>query len=230
MKNNLPEPLVLAIRQRIADSSRRHFRAPGERLGAFTDPQAVAQLMDDSPFGNGDIFREMVAKMAEWGHPQPTFYVTRGPQGEIGASTENKDAYQLAPPAPEADLDALAEALGRQLPADLRQMWMIADGGWGPGVSFTTGHGPGIHSASGARVELEDLRRRGPGYTGEMAWPDNLLPLTDAGGGMVSYDLDSGHIVTFNDYWFDEGIDTIEAAFAVTHLTLGEWLAEWLES
>ncbi len=230
MTNIVPEPLISAIRDRIADPLRRHFRAPGENLGAFADPQAVARLMDESVFGNGDIFREMAAKMAEWGHEKPIIYVNRGPHGEIGASTDEKDAYPLARPVKAANLEALAQSIGRELPRDLRQMWAIADGGWGPGLSFTTGHGPGLHSASGARVELEDLRRRGPGYTAEMAWPDNLLPLTDGERGMISYDLDTGHIVAFNDYWYDEDIAAIEDAFAVTHLTLGEWLAEWLES
>lgn len=228
--NMLPEPLVAALRERIADPARRHYRQPGERLGAFENAQDVARLMDDSPFGNGDIFREMLGKMAEWGHANPTFHVTRGPHGEIAASTDDKDAYPLAAPANEADLRALEAAVGRPLPGDVRQMWAIADGGWGPGFSFTTDHGPGLHSASGARVELEDLRRRGPGYTAEMEWPANLLPLTDGGRGIVSYDLDTGHIVAFNDYWYDEDIAAIEDAFATTHLSLGEWLAEWLES
>lgn len=107
-------------------------------------------------------------------------------------------------------------------------MWAIADGGWGPGVSFTTGHGPGLHSAAGARTELKDLRRRGPGYTPEMEWQASLLPLTDGGRGMVSYDLDTGHIVAFDDYWYDSGVTRIDDAFSVTHLSLGEWLEEWV--
>ena len=226
----LPATLVDRLSARIADPLRRHFRDRGERLGAFQYPQEVAQLMDESPLGNGDIFREMLAKMAEWGHSNPTFHVTRGPNGEIGASTDDKHAYALAPPATPADLRALEAAMGRELPSDLKQMWEIADGGWGPGFSFTTDRGPGLHSVSGARVELEDLRRRGPGYTGEMEWPAHLLPLTNGGRGMISYDLDTGHIVSFNDYWYDEGINSIEDAFPVTYLSLGEWLAEWLES
>lgn len=228
--HTLPPQLVDAIRDRIADPLRRHYRNPGQSLGAFENAKDVANLMDESPFGNGDIFRDILGKMAEWGHPNPTFHVTRGPNGEIGASTEDRDAYPLAPPAGAADLRALEAAVGRELPDDLRQMWAIADGGWGPGVSYTTGHGPGLHSASGVLAELNDLRRRGPGYTGETEWPANLLPLSDGGRGMISYDLESGQIVAFNDYWYDEDIERIEDAFSVSHLSLGEWLAEWVES
>lgn len=224
----LPDPLVDAIRIRIADPARRHYRRPGASLGSFSSGSDVARLMDESPFGNGDIFRDMLGKMAEWGHPSPTFHVVRGEHGEISASTDDRDAYPLADPASAAELAALEATVGRPLPGDLNQMWGIADGGWGPGFSFTTGHGPGLHSADGAKKELEDLRRRGPGYTAEMAWPANLLPLTDGGGGMVSYDLDTGHIVAFDDHWYDHDIARIEDAFAVTHLSLGEWLEDWV--
>ena len=227
--NVLPEAVIAALRERIADRSRRHFRRPGESLGAFEDPQDVARLMDEGPLGDGDVFRAMLDKMAEWGHSKPTFYVTRGERGEINASTEDADSYPLAGPATEVDLAVLEATVGRPLPRDLRQMWAIADGGWGPGYSFTNGHGPGLHSVIGAKTELEDLRRRGPGYTGEMDWPASLLPLTMHDVGMTSYDLDTGHIVTFDEHWYDHDI-AIEEAFAVAHLSLAEFLLEWVES
>ena len=226
----MPDTLLTAIRERIADPARRHFRAPGKRFAAFENAQDVARLMDHSPLGNGDMFRSMLGKMAEWGHPNPTFYVVQGPNGEISASTEDSDAYPLAGPASEADLDALERTIGRHIADDLRQMWGLADGGWGPGYSFTTGHGPGLHSALGALAELEDLRCRGPGYTGEMEWPEHLLPLTAIDVGMTSYDLDSGHIVTFDEHWYDHEIARIEDAFSIAYLSLGEFLLEWLES
>lgn len=228
MSHNLPEPLVLALKARIADPQRRQFRNQGISLGSFDDPEELFRLMDqDSPEGSTP-FRDVVAQMKEWGQLMPTMHVIKNEAG-LCASSTNQDDLTLAAPTSEAAFNILERLIGRPLPADLRQMWGIADGGWGPGYSYTTDHGAGLHSVEGSGVELEDLRRRGPGYTGEMAWPGNLLPLTEGGAGMVSYDLDTGHIVKFDDYWYDRDI-AIDEAFSVTHLTLAEYLQEWLES
>lgn len=228
MSNNLPEPLVLALQARIADPKRRQFRNQGQDLGSFDDPQELFRLMDAESPGGSSPFRDVVAQMNQWGQSMPTMHVIRT-DGGLSASSTNQDDLTLAAQASARSLDGLERLIGRALPADLRRMWGIADGGWGPGYSYTTGHGAGLHSVDGCGKELEDLRRRGPGYTAEMEWPANLLPLTDGGRGMISYDLDSGHIVAFDDYWYDRDI-AIEQAFSVTHLTLAEFLQEWLES
>lgn len=228
MAHNLPQALVAALTARIADPQRRQFRREGQKLGSFDNPEELFRLMDeDSPEGSTP-FRDVVAQMNQWGQPMPTMHVIKTDAG-LSASSTNQDDITLAAPASEQSLAALEKLTGRPLPEDLRQMWGIADGGWGPGYSYTIGHGAGLHSVEGCGMELEDLRRRGPGYTAEMDWPANLLPLTDGGHGMVSYDLDTGRIVTFDDYWYDHDI-TIQEAFAVTHLTLAEFLQEWLES
>ncbi|UIP08141.1 hypothetical protein LY632_07025 [Erythrobacter sp. SDW2] len=46
--------------------------------------------------------------------------------------------------------------------------------------------------------------------------------------GMTSYDLDTGHIVTFDEHRYDHDI-AIEEAFAVAHLSLAEFLLDWVE-
>ena len=228
MAHNLPQSLVAALTDRIADPKRRQFRTEGQDLGSFDNPEELFRLMDqDSPDGSSP-FRDVVAQMNQWGQSMPTMHVIKT-DGGLSVSSTNQDDLTLAAPASAQSVAALEALVGRSLPGDLMQMWGIGDGGWGPGYSYTIDHGAGLHSVEGCGKELEDLRRRGPGYTGEMEWPANLLPLTEGGRGMVSYDLDRGHIVTFDDYWYDRDI-AIEEAFSVTHLTLAEYLQEWLES
>lgn len=228
MTHILPEPLIAILKARIANPQRRQFRNQGQDLGSFDNPQELFRVMDEHDPAGSHPFRDVVAQMNQWGQTMPTMHVIKT-DGGLSVSSTNQDDLKLAAPASAKLFAALERMIGRPLPADLVQMWGIADGGWGPGYSYTIGHGAGLHSVEGSGKELEDLRRRGPGYTGEMEWPGNLLPLTDGGRGMVSYDLDSGHIVAFDDYWYDHDI-TIQEAFAVTHLTLAEYLQEWLES
>ncbi len=226
--NTLPPQLVAAIHTRIADPKARHYTPGGMPLGAVSDSGEVMRLLEQQTPGSADAFGLVLEQMKAWGQQMPAMHVHVREDG-ISASSDYPDTYPLAAPATDADFHPLEAAIDRPLPGDLLQMWEIADGGWGPGLSHTTGHGPGISSASGALANLEDLRRRGPGYTGEMAWPTNLLPLTDGERGMISYDLDNGWIVAFDDYWCDRGI-AIEQAFTTTHGSLGEWLEEWLSA
>lgn len=226
---SLPEPLIAMLRERIADPRRRHFGAGDQRHGSSSDPAAVEAFLTQSmPPSDGttpDAFGMMMRQMQQWGQQMPEMFLSSDGHGGFRASTDSGE-YPLAPPASEADLARLEQRIGRPLPQDLRQMFGIADGGWGPGYSFTTGHGPGLHSAAGAITELDDLVRRGPGYCGERDWPENLLPLTDMVG-MASYDLDTGQIVQWDDHWYDHD-KTIDQAFAVSHPSLQDFLQEWL--
>lgn len=229
MSHNLPESLVAMIRERITDPRRRHFRNDIESLGMRSDPDAIRALFEQSAPGSSAGFDMILEQMKRWGQDMPAMHLSQNLDGMISASTDDPSAMPLAAPATAETLSAVETAISMPLPRDLSEMWGIADGGWGPGVSHTIGHGPGLLSAKGCIDELADLKRRGPGYTGEMSWPDSLLPLTDTGRGMTSYDLDTGHIVTFDDYWYDRDI-AIEDAFSVVHLSLAEFLHEWVES
>ena len=225
----LPDDLIDLIEERIADPQRRHDDTGGIPGEVLTRPEdAFALFEKHNPELGRTPFRDVVAQMNAWGQAMPPMVVTRYPDGGLRASSEDETALPLARPANEADLAALEALVGRKLPADLRALYAIADGGWGPGTSYTGGLGTGFYSLKALASVLEDLRRRGPGYTGEAPWPDNLLPIADTTG-PVSYNLDTGEIVAFNDYWYDDDL-TLEQAFSVTHPTLEAWLREWVAS
>lgn len=223
----LPADLIGAIQSRIADPVQRHDDLGGTAGETLTDPTEVfARLERENPELGSTPFRDCVDQLHAWGNPMPPMHFTSYPDGSLGASSTEESALPLAEPATAADIAKLETMIGRSIPADLRSLYAIADGGWGPGIAFTMGHGRGIQSLRTVRETLADLRRRGPGYTGEAEWPANLLPIADRTG-PISYDLDTGRIVAFNDYYYDDG-QTIDQAFTVIHPSLETWLREWV--
>jgi hypothetical protein len=226
---SLPEPLIQMLRERIADPARRHFGAPRTQHGSTASAAEVSSFLKDGlPPDDGtspDPFELIRQQMQAWGQPMPEMFLSVDAHGNRSASSDSPD-YPLAAPASEEDLARLETRIGRPLPEDLRQMFAIADGGWGPGYAFTAGYGPGLMSASGVIAELDDLDRRGPGYTGEYPWPAHYLPLTDCIG-TTAYDLDTGEIVQWDDHWYDHD-KTADEAFAVSHPSLQDFLQEWL--
>lgn len=226
----LPPDLVAAIELRIADPQRRHDDFGGIPGEVLTEPEDVFALFEqNNPELGKTPFRDVVAQMNAWGQQMPPMHVTRYENGGLQTSSTDELALPLARPAEEADVARVEDMIGRKLPADLRALYAIADGGWGPGTAYTSGFGTGFLSLEALASNLADLRRRGPGWTGEMAWPDNLLPIADAATGTVSYDLETGEIVAFDDHWYDHD-KTIEQGFSVAYPNLETWLREWVVS
>lgn len=224
--SNLPLSLVARITQRIQDPSRRHDFQSGAAVAVVSDPGELAGMFEAVTPGSGQAFQLVIDQMKAWGKELPAMHVTRNDDGTLAASSEDKHALPLAGPASAAAVARIEALIDRPLPGDLLQLYAIADGGWGPGTAYTSGHGTGFYSLDGIASTLEDLRRRGPGYTGEMAWPANLLPIADTTG-PVSYDLDAGTIVAFNDYWYDDDL-AIEKAFTTIYPSLAAWLETWV--
>lgn len=127
----------------------------------------------------------------------------------------------LAPP-PGVDALAAAEArIGRSLPEELRQLYAIGDGSFGPGG--------GLFSLAELVERYRDLTSAPFGPLGQ-PWPANLLPLFDEDPVLVSIDLDSGAIVA----WDPEEIEDEDSeadwrrSFKREQSSLGELMSEWL--
>lgn len=223
----LSPALVARIVDRIRDPRQRHDVEPGAPVATTSDPGEIARMFEASSPGSSQAFQMMIDQMKSWGQQMPAMHVTRRDDGGLSASAEDSNALLLAEPATEAAVAEVERLIGRKLPADLRQLYAIADGGWGPGIAHTPGHGSGFYSLAGVAGTLEDLRRRGPGYTGEAPWPERLLPIADTVG-PVSYDLSNGVIVAFNDYYYDDDL-SIDEAFSPVYPSLAAWLEAWLD-
>ena len=228
---SLPQALIEMLEDRIADPGRRQFGGDKTVHSHTSDPDAIRKFMNegrqDDGTGGPDPFNLIRQQMAHWGQSLPEMFLSTDANGNRSASSSNP-ATPLAPPASAADLAALEKRIGRPLPEDLRQMFGIANGGWGPGYSYTEGFGAGLNSTGGMIADLDDLERRGPGYTGEVEWPSTLLPLTD-NMGMAAYDLTTGEVWQWDEHWYDHD-KTIDQAWSVSHASLADFLQDWLMS
>lgn len=225
---SLSPDLMHAIKQRIQDPRRRSVVPKGEPVGVVDDPHQLGEIFDAEGPSSSVAWRVIAEQMKAWGQTMPPMHLTRHADGSLQASSEDIHNYPLAPPATETEFRRLEKKVGRPIPNDVRQLYSIADGGFGPGAGYTSGFGTGLYSLKGIGQVYDDLCRRGPDYTGTTTWPRHLLPLTDETGA-VSYDLERGAIVAFNEYWQEDGI-TIDEAFIDIHPSLESWLGAWLES
>ena len=214
--------LIERIAARANDSRRR---TAGASLVADAQPLDLGALIADfqqhgSPAAKsmlGGAVGGMQKLMGAFG----TGAVVMGPGGLGRLGGEPAQPRADAAPATEKAVAAAAERLGRPLPPELRQLYSIADGGFGPG---------------GGLFPLEELVRRYTELTTEpfgpagQEWPANLLPLFDYDPQWLCIDLESGRIVC----WDPEELDDEESAedWARTFIpeadSLGALMERWL--
>jgi hypothetical protein len=214
----LPGALLARLRERTASPS-RNVAEHGTHIGTYADWTEAAAAMEGVAPGSGaaTAFGAEHARAAGW--PMLPMHVFRMPDGTARGSTDLPP--DTAPPPADPSQWAAVEALtGRTVPGDLRDLYAVADGGFGPGIA------EGLSPLATVLASYEDLRRRGPGYTGEAEWPATYLPISDTTG-PVSYDLATGRVIAFDDYWYDDDV-SIEDAFTEVAPDLATWLEAWL--
>lgn len=123
--------------------------------------------------------------------------------------------------APEEEIGAAEQAIGRPFPPNLRQIYAeIANGEFGPGG--------GLFPLARIIDEYEEMTRE-PAGPQNQPWPPKLLPLVDAEPGYDCIDLDSGEMIA----WDPEEIEGYsnaawERSFKPLAPSLAAWLEEWL--
>ena len=215
----LPGDLLGRLRER-AVSPTRNAAEHDEHIATYDDWSEAVAVMEVAAPGSGAALELVTGNARANGWPMPPMHLVRHADGTVSGSTDLPPAQPPAGVGPEA-WGPLESATGHAVPGDLRDLYTVADGGFGPGI------GEGLNPLARVVSEYEDLRRRGPGYTGEAEWPHAYLPICDTTG-PVSYDLATGAIVAFNDYWYDDDL-AIEDAFTQVAPDLTGWLREWLD-
>jgi len=216
----LSDDLIDRITRRALDPKRRYMTAADDERAVSLPTEDIAQKFGDSSSEAGDVFRQMQARMASMGFAMPTMSFVEHPGG-MSASSQPPGAKPLAPPPSDGDWAALEALAGAPIPADLRQVYAIADGGFGPG--FT-----GLHTVQSIGANCEDLRRRGPDYCGTILYPLCFLPIADETLNF-HYDLDTGRIISSNQDWENDGLDP-EDVFDIAHQSLAAMMEHWLRS
>lgn len=163
--------------------------------------------------------QQMAAQMRAWGQTPPATKSYVETEHHFSVSSRPAGAAPLQPPPTEGDWTVLERTLGRSIPNDLKRLYTIADGGFGPGFR-------GLHSVQIIGGSCEDYRRRGPDYSGTIKYPESFIPLASE---MLDYhyDLETGRIVSSNSRWEDEGLAS-EGVYDIAFRTLAEMMEDWL--
>jgi hypothetical protein len=148
-------------------------------------------------------------------------FTMMGPGGMMSVGGMPSGPQPLAPPPDEPALREAEQVIGRPLPAEVRQLYAIGDGGFGPGE--------GLMPLSQLVERYGELIREPCGPLGQ-DWPKNLLPLFDENPVLSCIDLDSGEMVA----WDPEEIEDEDSdadwrrSFKPDHPSLAAMLQHWL--
>ena len=216
---HLSPDLIARIADRARDAQRRYMMAAEDETAVLLPTDQIQQKFAEDSSEAGDVFRQMQARMAAMGFNMPSMsFVDSG--GAKSASSEPPGAKPLAPPPGDDDWAELERIAGAPIPDDLKQLYAIADGGFGPGYK-------GLNTVQLIASWCEDFRRRGPDYCGTIIYPDSFLPI--AGETLdYHYDLDTGRIISSNQDWQNDGLeaeDIYDIAFADLAAMMEYWLA-----
>ena len=137
----------------------------------------------------------------------------------IGWSMEPPGAKPLVAPPADGDWKDLEKLVKRPLPADLKRLYSISDGGFGPG--FT-----GLNPVETIGINYNDFRRRGPDYCGTILYPANFIPIA---GEMLDYhyDLDTGRVISSDQNWNNDP-DNEKEVYDIAFQSLAEMMEDWL--
>jgi hypothetical protein len=146
-------------------------------------------------------------------------FAMMGPGGPVSFG----QAAGSQPPAERASEAELAEAqraIGRPLPAEVRQLYAIADGGFGPGG--------GLFPIAELVARYRELTSEPYGPNGE-DWPANLVPLFGQNPQLLCIDAATGEILLWDpEELEEETAGAWKRSFKREAATLAQLLEQWL--
>ncbi|MET0589311.1 MAG: SMI1/KNR4 family protein [Novosphingobium sp.] len=210
---------VAEIERREEEWTRRLLVRSNALEGNDMAPEDVERYMDEWRVSRDAVRDQMDEQIRAWGQtPRQTKSLIET-EHYFRVSSEPPGAKPLRPGPSESDWKALEQIAGRPMPEDLKRLYTVSDGGFGPG--FT-----GLNPVQLITAGCEDFRRRGPDYCGTIDYPNAFLPLATADLD-YHYDLDTGRIISSNSRWEDQGLEAHQI-YEVAFGTLAEMMEDWL--
>jgi hypothetical protein len=208
------------IERREEEWTRRNLARSAAVTGRDMPAEDIERYMYEWRTSRETIRREMEAQMRAWGQTPPATRTVIETDDAFRVSSDPPGAKPLQPSPSECDWKALEHIAGRPVPEDLRRLYSISDGGFGPG--FT-----GLNSVQLILAGYDDFRRRGPDYCGTISYPESFIPL--AGENLdYHYDLDTGRIISSNAHWENEDLEA-EDIYDVAFQSLAALMEDWLQ-
>ena len=210
---------VAEIERREEEWTRRNLARSNALLGKEMGPQQLKRYVDEWRASRDAMRDQMNAQMREWGQTPPKTKSLLETESYFGVSSEPPGAKPLQSPPSESDWKALERLAERAMPKDIKRLYTVADGGFGPGFK-------GLNSLKLIEAGTEDFRRRGPDYCGTFEYPNAYLHIATAELD-YHYDLETGRIISSNSHWDEEGKE-ISEIYEVAFETLAEMMEDWL--
>jgi hypothetical protein len=218
---DIPLDLFQRIAERANDPMRRTYMA-GANANAV--PLDLGQLMADfqkhAPPQAQGLLGAFGKMQSMFGEKLPGFTVM-GPGGLMSMGGMPAGPQQLSPAPSEQALVDAEHAIGRSLPDEVRQLYAIGDGGFGPGE--------GLLPLSQVVDRYREMTREPYGPLGQ-EWPKRLLPLFDENPVLSCIDMDSGEMVAWDpeEIEDEDSDEDWQRSFKVEHPNLAALMAEWL--
>ena len=217
---DIPVDLFQRIAERANDPLRRTAMSGAQ---ANAQPLDMNSLMGDfqkhAPPQAQGLLGALGKMQSMFGGGMPGFTMM-GPGGmmSVGLPTGSQP---LAPPPPEHELAEAERALGRALPDEVKQLYAIGDGGFGPG--------DGLMPLAEVVDRYREMTSEPYGPLGQ-EWPRKLLPLFDENPVLTCIDLDSGEIVAWDPEEIEEedSDEDWQNSFKVEHASLAAAMQDWL--
>ncbi len=210
---------VEEIERREEEWTRRLIARARREDGTEPSSEEVEKHLDEWRNSQNAARQAMEAQMRAWGQIPPKTKSFLETEDYIRSTATPPGAKPLQPPPTTNDWEELERIAGRSVPVDLKRLYTIADGGFGPG--FT-----GLNNVQMIGSSCEDYRRRGPDYCGTVLYPDSFLPIANE---MLDYhyDLDTGRIISSNQNWDNEGLEK-EDIYDIAFQNLAAMMEDWL--
>jgi hypothetical protein len=217
---DIPLDLFKRIADRANDPMRRTAMSGVEANARPLDFEALtADFKKHAPPQAQGLLGALGKMQSLFGGGMPGFTMM-GPGGPVSVGMPT-GPQSLASPPGEADLARAEAAIGRPLPAEVRQLYAISDGGFGPGE--------GLLPLAQLVERYRDLTLEPYGPLGQ-DWPKNLLPLFDESPVLSCIDMDSGEIVAWDpeEIEDEESDEDWQRSFKLEYPDLAALMSHWL--
>ena len=210
---------VAEIERREEEWTRRLIVRSNALDGKELSPEEVERYLAEWRASRDAMRDQMNAQMRAWGQTPPETKCLLETDQQFSVSSAPPGAAPLAPPPSEIEWQALEQFSGRSVPADLRRLYSISNGGFGPGFA-------GLNTVQLIKAGSEDFRRRGPDYCGTIEYPNSYLHLARENLDF-HYDLDTNRIMSSNSNWEEQGLQTYQI-YEIAFVSLAEMMEDWL--
>ena len=217
---DLPLDLFKRIADRANDPMRRTAMSGAH---ANATPLDLGSLMGDfqkhAPPQAQGLLGALGQMQSMFGGNMPGFTMM-GPGGMMSVGVPTGPQPLQPPPGEQALADA-EKAIGRPLPDEVRRLYAIGDGGFGPGE--------GLFPLGALVDRYGELTRQPYGPSGQ-DWPKQLLPLFDENPVLDCIDLDSGEIVAWDpeEIEDEDSDEDWQRSFKLEHPSLAALMSHWL--